>query len=178
MTEDAPPHTYAAWLLLLDRFAAGEDGVFPALRAGSLAWTPVVAERFTRRLADVLAIRLHRITADLQRALDRAAGEPVAVAHALLAARRALVPLRALAALPCVPDTVRAMLAGEVTRFATQTQASLETAAARLRHTDGALLKVLRDTPLTAVAEPLGERTGAMGVPDGRPTRRGRRVLA
>ena len=177
MTLDRPPRVYAEWLPLVDRFAAGEDGVLPILQAGSLDWTHVVAERFTRRLADALATRLQRITTDLQRALDRTTGDVCAVSFALLGARRALIPLRAFATLTAAPDVVRTMLADEVTRFATRTQAAFEASAVRRRLEGGPLLKILRDTPLTAVVEPIGGGGDADGAAGGLPSRRGRRIV-
>ena len=175
MTPDRPPRVYAEWLPLVDRFAAGEDEVLPVMQAGSLEWTNVVAERFTKRLANALATRLQRIATNLQRALDRAAGDPFDVSHALLGARRALVPLRTVATFSCAPEVVRVMLSGEVTRFATRTQVALEASAVRQRLAGGPLLKALRDNPLTAPIESI--MVGADDLSGGLPSRRGRRVL-
>lgn len=167
-----PPATYAEWPPLLDRFRDGDDSVLDALRTGTLEWTNVVAERWTVRFSEALNARLQRVTAQLQRSLDRAQGDPFAVSTAVLAARRALVPLRAATALPWAPDAVRQHFAGEVTRFAECTQSSLESSAKRNR-ADG-LLKALRDNPLTTIVP--GAAPVTSDTVEAAP-RRGRRIL-
>jgi len=167
--------TYAEWLPLLERFRDGDDSVLPAMQGATIEWTNVVAERWTARMAAAINARLENVSKKLQAALDGAAGDPFSVSRALLAARRALSPLRTVASLGCMPEDVRKHFSDEVTRFAAQTQESLESSAKRIRSDGGAMLKAVRDNPLTAVEPPPVDPEPQ---PDSPPTSaRGRRVL-
>lgn len=174
MTPSAPV-SYAEWLPLLEQFRDGDDAVLTAMQGGSLEWTNIVAERWTTRMAEAFKVRLEKVSRHLQTALDRAGGDAFAVSRAMLAARRALSPLRAAAALPCLPDHVQKHFSDEVTHFATQTQESLESSAKRIRIDGGAMLKAIRDNPLTTVESPSVDPEPS---PDTAPSSaRGRRVL-
>ena len=170
MTDIQTPRSYAEWLPLLDRFAAGDDVVLDALGRGTIDWTNVVAERWTIQVADALAKRLDRLSKTLQTGMNRAGGDSFAIARAMLDARRALEPLFTLARLPGAPDQVRQHLGGELDRFVTQTQKSLEESSAMIRHDHGRVLKVLRDNPLTKRAEPIAAAVQSQthGTCDGR----------
>src|SRR5436190_254347 len=87
-----PPTTYAAWQELLDRFREGADAVLPALEAGRIEWSPVVAERWTSRMSETLEDRLRALSTQLQRDLDRARGDRHDVESALVRAGRGLHP--------------------------------------------------------------------------------------
>ncbi len=176
MTKIAAPMAYAEWLPLFEQFRDGDDAVLPAMQSGRLEWTNIVAERWTTRMSEVIKVRLERISRQLQTALDRAAGDAFSVSRAMLAARRALTPLRAAAALPCLPDHVLKHFSGEVERFAAQTQESLESSAKRIRSDGGAMLKALRDNPLTAIEAPPAADPEPPS-DSSPPTARGRRVL-
>lgn len=169
-----PPRTYAEWVPLLERFRDGDDAVIDLMRAGTIEWTSVVAERWTSRLADAFNIRLKKVSAQLQLALDRAAGDTFAISRALLAARRALVPLHVAAALPCAPEEVRQHFAAELHDFAARTQESLESAAKRIRTDQGSVLKAIRDNPLNV--PPPSTPTETHSEPQA-PLPRGRRIL-
>lgn len=145
------PATYAEWLALLDRFRQGDDCVLEPMRLGRLEWTSVVAERWTRQIASALSDRIDSLSQLLQKALDRAGDDCFAVANALLAARRGLVPLRALTGLPAAPAEVRAHLAGELDRWVADVQRTLERCATTTGHHDqGRMLKTIRDNSLAS----------------------------
>lgn len=171
------PRSYAEWLPLLDRFGEGDDTVLPPMSHGTLEWTNVVAERWTRHVVAALNCRLRALSSQLQVGLDRARGDYFAVSRTLLMARRGLSPLRAFASLPALPDAVRTHLAGEIDRWVSGTQQSLERHASTVRHDQGRLLKTIRDHPLTAADEaPESQSTDR---PDNfdNPPFRGRRVV-
>jgi hypothetical protein len=149
-----PPHVYAEWLTVLDRFRSGDDAVLELMRAGSIEWTNVVAERWTRQVTDTLTVRLQALERQLQTNLDRARGDYLAISNGLLAARRGLSPLYAFADLACLPPDVRALLLNDIERWATSKQQSLEQQGERTRHDQGRFLKTVRDHPLTAAAAP------------------------
>ncbi|HET7433493.1 MAG TPA: hypothetical protein VFN10_02135 [Thermoanaerobaculia bacterium] len=175
MTRLSAPATYAEWLPLLERFRDGDDTVLELLLNGTIEWTSVVAERWTAQIAEAFDVRLKNVTWRLQLALDRSRGDVFSVSQALLAARRALAPLHAAAALPCAPQNVRDHFAGEVTRFAARTQESLEASAKRNRA--DVLLKALRDNPLTVVVPSVAASepdSASAAMPNGT---RGRRIL-
>lgn len=160
MTQAAnPPRTYAEWTVALDRFRAGDDSVLPAMAQGTIEWTNVVAERWTRQVADALTARLQAVSRQLQANLDRSGGQAFTIANALVTARRSLAPLHLLAGLPCLPGNVREHLRGELRRWAAETQALLEKGVAQARD-NGRTLKAMRDNPLTApvsAAAPMAE---------------------
>lgn len=175
MTQVSPPAAYADWLPLIEQFRDGDDAVLPEMRNGRLEWTNVVAERWTARMAEAFKMRLEKVSYQLQTALDRSPGDAFTVSKAMLAARRELAPLRAAAVLPCLPEHVRDHFSGEVARFATQTQESLESSAKRIRADGGAMLKAIRDNPLTAVETPAADPEPPSD--SSPPSARGRRVL-
>ena len=146
------PSTYAEWLLVLDRFSDGDDSVIAVMSQGTLEWTNVVAERWTRQVAACLDGRLKVLSTQLQTMLDRSRGDYFAISNALLTTRRSLTPLRAFVRLPVFPDDVKQHLVSELDRWADETQKSLETHAANIRHDQGRLLKTIRDHSLKAVA--------------------------
>jgi hypothetical protein len=171
-----PPQIYAEWLLLLDQFRAGDDSVLEAMRGGSIEWTNVVAERWTRQVADSLTTRLKALSKQLQTNLDRARGDYFAISNALLVARRGLLPLRMFVSLPAFPPDVKSHLASELDRWATESQKSLERHSEEVRHDEGRLLKTIRDHPLTAVVEASGP-PAAQSSEISSPPARGRRVI-
>jgi hypothetical protein len=174
MTDAKPPRTYAEWLPLLDRFREGDDSALDAIRQGSIEWTSVVAERWTSQIAATLTTRLQAVSRQLQLGLNRAR-DPFSVSRAMIDARRSLLPLRALATLPCAPEDVRQHLNAEVERFIRQTQETLEQSARQSRVDNGLVLKTIRDNPLTASVEADLSRIGSAPQPS--PVSRGRRVI-
>jgi hypothetical protein len=173
----AIPHTYAEWLPLLDRFRAGDDSVLDSLKEGSIEWTNIVAERWTRQVVDCFSSRLQALSTQLQKALDRARGDYFAVANALLMARRGLTPLRVFVNIPGFPSDIQTHLASELTRWTTETQNSLEQHAKDVRHDQGRLLKTIRDNNLTTVFEGSIGGAGNQEPESTTPTIRGRRII-
>lgn len=148
------PRAYAAWLEPLDRFQRGEDDVIPVLEAGEIAWSPGVAERWTKKVCGALEARLQALSTQLQKDLGRAAGDRHAIGRAMLQARRNLVPLARFCKLPAMPDELRSHLCNELDRWVRATQADLEAQAARDRRDQGLLLSTLRASRLEVPAEP------------------------
>jgi hypothetical protein len=171
-----PPHVYAEWLPLLDQFRGGDDSVLEAMRAGSIEWTNVVAERWTRQVADSLTTRLQALSKHLQTGLDRARGDYFAISNALLLVRRGLSPLRMFVSLPALPPDVKNHLASQLGRWATETQKSLERHAEGVRHDQGRLLKTIRDHPLTVDVETFNP-PAVVSSESGNPPVRGRRII-
>lgn len=178
MSTVTPPTTYAAWQELLDRFRAGADEVLPALEGGRIEWSPVVAERWTRRMSEALDERLRELSRQLQRDLERAGGDLHGVEAALVRAGRSLGPLGRFCRLPCVPPEVRDHLLAGMESWVRQTRSSLESQAARYRDDQGLLLRSIRSARLDIP----GETAGTSGRPSDseQPPAafRGRRILS
>lgn len=176
MSGPSPPRTYAEWVVLLDQFRDNDqqdDVLLESMRQGSLDWTNVVAERWTRQMADTLSARLRTLSKHLQRGLDQARGDQFAISQALLKARRALVSIYALTSLPCLDERVRAHLSAELTRWTRETQDSLEKGARQERSDGGRFLKLLRDHSLVPVVASPQSNFDPAPVPEvgGRPRR-------
>lgn len=171
----ASPRTYAEWVPLIDSFRNGDNNALGEMAGGTLEWTNVVAERWTKHLGDCLNERLHALSRDFQRSLDRAAGDHLAMGNAMLAVRRTLGILRQFCELKAAPAEVRQFLRSNVEAWATQTQQSLERSALLVRHDQGRLLKTIRDHALT-VRTPVSAPTVVPPEPQASPTR-GRRVM-
>lgn len=171
----ASPRTYAEWLPLIDNFRGGDNNALAEMTGGTIEWTNVVAERWTQHVGDCLNERLHALSRDFQRSLDRAAGDHLAMGNAMLAVRRTLEVLRQFCELKAAPVDVRQFLCSNVEAWATQTQQSLERNALLVRHDQGRLLKTIRDHPLTA-RTPVSAPTIVPPEPHASPIR-GRRVM-
>jgi len=172
------PHAYAEWLIVLDKFGAGDDSVLDAMNQGTLDWTNVVAERWTRQVATCLNGRLQALSTQLQTMLDRSRGDHFAISNALLTTRRALSPLWSFVHLRVLPDDVKQHLISELDRWTSETQKSLEAHAEGVRHDQGRLLKTIRDHPLRAAArETPSPQTGDTSGGATNPPAKGRRVI-
>jgi len=147
------------------------------MRGGSIEWTNVVAERWTRQVADSLTARLQALSKQLQTSLDRARGDYFAISNALLLTRRGLAPLRTFVSLPALPSDVGTHLASELDRWASETQKSLERHAEGIRHDQGRLLKTIRDHPLNTVIDVAPNPPVVQSSASGNPPVRGRRVI-
>jgi len=173
------PHSYAEWLPLLDRFAAGDDSTLEVMQKGSIEWTAVVSERWTRQMEAALTTRLQSLEKLLQKNLDRAtmAGDYFAISNALLQARRGLTPLRTFVNMPALPANVRDHLVSELNRWAREKQKNLESFAETIRHDQGRYLKTFRDHNLNVVVEaPVPSPSDRDSSPSPPPVR-GRRVI-
>lgn len=173
------PRTYADWLPLLDGFRSGDNKFLAEMQGGTIEWTNVVAERWTRQVTDCLNERLTVLSREFQHALDRAAGDHLAIGNAMLLARRTLEILRNFAALPAANQDVRAFLSSQLESWATQTQQSLERNAMLVRHDQGRLLKTIREHALTArpATVPSAKVQSEPAPQPSAPIIRGRRVL-
>jgi hypothetical protein len=171
-----PPTTYAAWQELLDRFRAGADEVLQALEGGRIEWSPVVAERWTRRMSETLGDRLRVLSAQLQRDLERARGDLHGVESALVRTGRGLVPLARFCRLVCAPPEVQSHLLGELESWTRQTRSSLESQASRFRDDQGLLLRAIRSARLDIPGETAGT-PGRTTDTESPAVVRGRRIL-
>jgi len=141
--------TYAQWAAWLHEFAEGQnsDGweTLPSLSVEDLG--AVAATRLSRRFAAAFNQRLllwrDRFNRDLEYARNRDD-----VREALTAARRRLVPLRALASSPRVFDELRSSLEHELREALGRIQHDLEDVALRSGRDGELLLMLIREQPV------------------------------
>lgn len=140
---NTPPMTYAAWVTVLDRLAAGmeDEAVLHEMRAGSLAWQSGVAERFTQRFSDTVNVRINRASDHFSRAMGRAS-DASATIGALLSLRRTLRFLRNVVDIPALPAETRGSFIALVQDAADRMQESLEDSAQRDR--SGRMASIVR----------------------------------
>ena len=138
-----PPSIYAEWLVLFDRFRAGDDEALPLLEAGRLELVPGVTERWTRHATEVLRARLRAFADRLWSGLYRE-GDPWACEIFLLKARRDLSPLARFCALPAFPAELREHLHGELDLQVGKIREALETQIARLSWERERLIRAAR----------------------------------
>jgi hypothetical protein len=147
----SPPSTYAEWVDLMHAFEAGEqdDVVIDVLRNARVVLSAGMGERLYRRLADVFDLRVRRISAALQKRLDRGS-DSVAFGAAIAAARQELGVLARFAAAPCWPPDAAKMMRDGLDDFARKTHDALEESARkRERFDQGVQLSLVRRTPLS-----------------------------
>lgn len=143
-----PPHTYASWVDCLELFESEQDdsSALLAMEAGTLDWTPGVAERIATVIQRTFEARLTRLVDRIQMDLRRCAGTDLAISNVLLMGRRRAVPLRRLATLKSFPEYVRQHFEASLDGCLKQAQAALEDSA--LTDRSGRLGSLIRKHPL------------------------------
>lgn len=86
------PHTYSEWVTVLELLRARrqDEEVLEAMKGGSLEWQSGVAERFTKRLLEVVNDRMNAASDRFQKEMGRAGTSEGAIVQALLALRKEL----------------------------------------------------------------------------------------
>lgn len=156
------PTQYSEWVNLFERFKQGSDdeGVLDQLELGTIDWTNGVAERLTRRLAEVFDSRLELLSNQLQRDLNLIQGREAVLVQALLSGRNKMRTLLRVANLPAFPEHVRHSFTDMLTQTANRIQDSLMKSAEKdrsgklgnlIRHN---AINRLEEQPLTEEIEP------------------------
>lgn len=143
------PNTYAEWVKVLGELKKGtdDDSVLEAMQKGTLMWQSGVAERFTKRLVDVVNDRMNRAQDLFDRTLKHGSGEG-AVVQALLDLRKTYSFLVQVMSIPVIPAEHRSEYADLVRKQADQVQQSLENSA-KQDHT-GRLLSIVKNNRMNA----------------------------
>ncbi len=149
MIRKVPPRTYFEWVQCFEAIDHNEEieTVMPLLQEGELEWTSGVAERFTTRLCDLIDRKLKHTADQVQISFERASGNELAIAHALLDAKKAYRQAYSLASLSVLPEPTKASVQDLVLQSARTMQASLEESARRDR--TGHMARLVHDIPLT-----------------------------
>lgn len=139
------PHTYAEWVSVLEALKAKsyDDEVLTAMQQGTIEWQSGVAERFSKKLADAVNVRMNAASDKFQKDLDRAKGEERVIVQSLLALRKELNFLLQAIDLPALPDDYRHQYKKLVLEQADRAQSSLEESAKKDR--TGKLSSIVRN---------------------------------
>ena len=145
-----PPSTYAEWVALLDQLKTKSDdeGVFQAMLHGTLEWQTGVAERFAKKLIEVINFRMDAAIDKFQKELARANGQERSIVQALIALRKELEFLSKAIALPVIPQKDREEYSQMVASQANLIQRSLEDSAGEDR--SGKLASIVRNNRVNA----------------------------
>lgn len=139
------PNTYAEWVNVLDmlKMKTDDDEVLIVMQKGTIAWQSGVAERFSKKLIDVINSRMNGASDKFQKGLERANGEERAIVQALLALRKEMMFLVAAIDLPALPNKERKQYRQLVLEQADNMQSSLEESAKKDR--SGKLSSIVRN---------------------------------
>ena len=144
-TTITPPRTYAEWVAVLDmlKSKADDESVLLAMQQGTIEWQSGVAERFAKKLIDVINYRMNRASDKFQKEMERAYGQERAVVQALLALRKEMSFLSKAINLPALPENDRQQYYQLVISQADSMQSSLEDSAKKDR--SGKLASIVRN---------------------------------
>ena len=146
-----PPRTYAEWVAVLDMLKSKTDdeSVLLAMQQGTIEWQSGVAERFAKKLIDVINYRMNRASDKFQKEMGRAYGQERAIVQALLALRKEMSFLSKAINLPAIPENDRQQYYQLVISQANSMQSSLEDSAKKDR--SGKLASILRNNKVNAL---------------------------
>ncbi len=145
-----PPHTYSEWVTVLDmlKTKADDEAVLEAMLQGTVEWQTGVAERFAKRLIDVINFRMNEATDKFQKELTRAYGQERVIVQALLGLRKEMSFLSKVINLPAIPEKDRQQYVQLVRSQADSIQESLEDSAKKDR--TGKLASIVRNHKVNA----------------------------
>lgn len=139
------PHTYSDWVVILDMLKErlDDEAILQAMLQGTIEWQSVVAERFTKKLIDVINYRMNCASDKFQREMSRAYGQEGAIVQALLALRKEMCFLSKAINIPAIPEKDRQQYYQLVVNQANNMQNSLEDSAKKDR--SGKLSSIVRN---------------------------------
>lgn len=149
-TAIAPPKTYSEWVTVLDMLKAksDDDAVLSAMQKGTIEWQSGVAERFAKKLIDVINYRMNAASDKFQREMTRSNGQERAIVQALLALRKEMCFLSKAINLPAIPEKDRQQYHQLVISQVNSMQTSLEDSAKKDR--SGKLASIVRNNKVNA----------------------------
>ena len=139
------PSTYAEWVEMFNILKANTDdeAILSTMKQGTIEWQSGVAERFTKRLVDVVNYRMNIATDRFQKEITRSNGEERVIVQSLLALRKELNFLAQAMNLPVIPEKDRQQYCNLVREQANSIQQSLEDSAKKDR--SGKLSSIIRN---------------------------------
>ena len=144
-TTITPPTTYSEWVDILDVLKAKTDDedVLYAMQNGTIEWQSGVAERFTKKLIDVINYRMNLASDKFQMEMSRSYGQERNIIQAIIALRKELLFLSKAINLPAIPEDTRQQYYQLVISQANSIQKSLEDSARKDR--TGKLSSIVRN---------------------------------
>lgn len=144
-TAVTPPETYYEWVIILDMLKAKSDdeAVLSAMQNGSIEWQSGVAERFAKKLIDVINYRMNAASDKFQKEINRSNGHERGIVQAILALRKEMFFLSKAINLPAIPEKDRQYYYQLVIDQANSIQNSLEDSAKKDR--SGKLVSIVRN---------------------------------
>lgn len=144
------PTTYSEWANVLEILKSKKDdaAVLSAMKQGTIEWQSGVAERFSRKLIDVVNFRLNSATDKFQKEMNRSNGQERVIVQSLLALRRELNFLVQAINLPAIPEKDRQQYCQLVISQAESIQKCLEDSAKKDR--SGKLSSIVRNNKVNA----------------------------
>lgn len=145
-----PPKTYSEWVAILDMLKSKSDdaAVLFVMQKGTIEWQSGVAERFTKKLIDVINYRMNAASDKFQKEISRSNGQERVIVQALLALRKELCFLSKAINLPAIPEKDRQQYYHLVINQANSIQNSLEASAKKDR--SGKLASIVRNNKVNA----------------------------
>lgn len=145
-----PPQTYAEWASVFEMLKEKRDdeAVLQAMLQGTVSWQSGVAERFSKRLIDVVNYRMNGAVDKFEKEMSRSRGQESSIVQALLALRKELCFLSKAIRLPALPEKDRQRYGQLVLDQANKIQRSLEDSAKGDR--SGKLSSIVRNHKVNA----------------------------
>lgn len=150
-TTIAPPTTYSEWTIVLNTLKdkVDDEAVLYAIEHGTIEWQSGVAERFSKKLIDVINFRMNAATDKFQIEMGRSNGQERVIVQALLALRKELAFLSRAICVPAIPEKDRQQYHQLVISQANSIQSSLEDSAKKDR--SGKLASIVRNNKVNAI---------------------------
>lgn len=145
-----PPSTYAEWVDVLDILKEKSDdaAVLTAMQKGTIEWQTGVAERFTKKLIDVINYRINVASDKFQKEMSRSKGQERVIIQALLALRKEMFFLSEAINLPVIPEKDRQKYYQLVISQADSMQNELEKSAKK--DYSGKIASIVRNNKVNA----------------------------
>lgn len=146
----AVPHTYADWIKVLDMLKAKSDDeeVLRVMQQGTIEWQTGVAERFIKKLIDVINSRMNTASDKFQTDMNRANGQESAIINALISLRKEMAFLYKALDLATIPEKDRRKYCQMIREQADNIQKSLEDSAKKDR--SGKMSSIVRNHKINA----------------------------
>lgn len=150
ITTIVPPETYFEWVAILDKLKDKEDdvAVLFAMQNGTLEWQSGVAERFSKKLIDVINYRMNVASDKFQKEMSHCHGEERIIIQALIGLRKEMRFLASAINLSVIPEKERQQYYRLVIEQANKMQDSLEESARSER--SGKLISIVRNNRINS----------------------------
>jgi ATP-dependent exoDNAse (exonuclease V) beta subunit len=125
------PTTYFEWVKAFDILKAksDDDAVLVVIRQGTFIWQAGVAERFERKMLEVVNVRINAATDIFRQRFERYWGEEAQIVQALLDLRKEFSFLTQVVSIPCLPANAKEQYREMLRKQAEAIQKAIECSA-------------------------------------------------